>query len=172
MRRSNLQSHTDTNDLVTTRPKATPYEPERNQKTIEKLVDGFARNAVDDIMDCFAEGATYHDVRGIPPSGAIYRGKATIEKLFIEQFRLLGDHTYENPVIMANNHSGFARWTLVLGATEDTRALRFDGSDHFLFDENGLCTAKTAWLKGQQHLARYLFRRRPFLTLREHFKGK
>lgn len=88
--------------------------PQRNRETIERLVDAFARNAIKDIMACFTEDAVYHDVRGGPPGGTIYRGKDAIEQMFSEQIRLLGQHTYENPIILTDSDSGFARWSLVL----------------------------------------------------------
>lgn len=145
--------------------------PQRNRETIERLVDAFARHDIKDMMACFAEDAVYHDVRGGPPSGATYRGKDEIEKAFAEQIRLLGKHTYENPIIMADDNSGFARWSLVLGQRQDRNAPRYDGIDHFLFRKDGLCISKTAWLKGQPGIARHLFMRRPFRSLRALLKG-
>lgn len=148
-----------------------PCCSEQNHQMVSRLVDAFSRNAIEDIMVCFAEDAVYYDVRGGPPSGSTYRGKASIRKAFTEHFRLLGKHTYEDPEIMADDRSGFARWTLVLGDVEDKGAARFDGIDHFIFNEDGLCISKTAWLKGQQYLARHLFMRRPLATLRAQIWG-
>lgn len=144
---------------------------QRNRETIERLVDPFARNAIKDIMACFAEDAVYQDVRGGPPGGTTFRGKDTIEQMFSDQIRLLGQHTYENPIILADDDSGFARWSLVLGRREDRNAPRYDGVDHFLFDKEGLCISKTAWLKAQPSIANRLFTRRPFASLRARLMG-
>jgi ketosteroid isomerase-like protein len=129
--------------------------------TIMKLVEGFAVQDIDTIMDQFAETAVYCDVLGEGARGDEYRGKEAIRAAFVRGFALVGPHTYEKPTVVANGHVCFASWTLVLGDAADPSAPRFEGADHFELDEQARVLLKKAWLKGQPRLARTLINAQP-----------
>ncbi len=136
-------------------------------RTISALVSAFAAQDIDMIMSLFADNATYCDIRGKGIRGGEYFGKASIREAFTRQFRLMGLHTYEAPVIIAKGQTAFASWTLVLGLPEDSRAHRFDGIDFFELDEMAKVTLKKAWLKDQSRLASRLIARNPLQVFRD-----
>lgn len=131
----------------------------RCRRTIMTLVNGFAVQDIDTIMDQFADTAVYCDVSGASACGDEYRGKESIRTVFLRQFEMLGPHTYENPTVVANDRAGFSSWTLVLGDASDPSAARFEGADHFELDEHARVVLKKAWLKGQPRLEQLLMQR-------------
>lgn len=133
----------------------------RCRNTIEQLVDAFAEQDIDSIMELFADDATYCDIRGGGQRGGEYSGKLAIRQAFARQFHLMGRHTFEAPTIIADGRTVFTSWTLVLGSADDPAAARFEGADHFELDEHARVTLKKAWLKGQPRLARKIMMRNP-----------
>jgi SnoaL-like domain len=133
----------------------------RNLETIAALTDGFAHQDIDRIMAHFAEDACYFDIMGRAQHGGEAKGKPAIRSTFLRQFAVMGQHTYADSVAVADIHTGFASWTLILGAPVGTRTQRFAGIDEFWFDEHGKVTVKKAWLKGIPRLALQVVRRNP-----------
>lgn len=139
---------------------------ERNHRTIQGMVDGFAKQDSDGIMALIANDAVYCDILGDAPRGDEYHGKAAIRNAFTRQFAMAGPHTYVGANIMVKGDTAFASWTMVLGDADDHSAPRFEGIDEFLLDAAGQVVLKKAWLKGQPRLRRALMRRNPATVLR------
>lgn len=138
----------------------------RYRRTIQLLVEGYARQDVDGIMSLFADDAVFCDVLGRSVRGDEYHGKAAIRRAVLRQFDLCGRHTYVNPMIMVEGHSAFASWTLVAGDPADPQAARFEGIDEFVLNEDARVTLKKAWLKGQPRLRREMLKRNPSAMVR------
>lgn len=139
---------------------------ERNRRTIQGMVDGFAKQDIDAIMALIADEAVYCDILGDGPRGDEYHGKAAIRDAFTRQFAMAGPHTYVGANIMVEVDTAFASWTMVLGDAGDPAAPRFEGIDEFVLDAAGQIVLKKAWLKGQPRLRRTLMRRNPAAALR------
>ena len=133
----------------------------RNLETIAALTDGFAHQDIDAIMAHFAEDAVYFDTIGRAQHGGEANGKQAIRAAFERQFAIMGRHTYADSVAVADIHTGFASWTLILGESAGTKAQRFAGIDEFWFDARGKVTVKKAWLKGLPRLAFIVIWRNP-----------
>jgi hypothetical protein len=138
----------------------------RYRRTIQLLVDGYAKQDVDGIMSLFADDAVYCDILGSGVRGDEYHGKDAIRCAVVRQFDLGGRHTYVNPRIMVEGRSAFASWTLVAGDPADAEAARFEGIDEFLLNEDAHVTLKKAWLKGQPRLRRHMLMRNPSAAFR------
>jgi len=139
---------------------------QRCHDTISRMVVAFSVQDIETIMNLFADGATYCDVRGEGARGGEYHGKPAIRKAFVRQFQLMGRHTYESSTIVANEQTAFASWTLVLGDENGVEAAKFDGADHFELDGDARVVLKKAWLKGQTRLAKTVLVRNPLQVLR------
>jgi ketosteroid isomerase-like protein len=139
---------------------------ERNRRTIQGMVDGFAKQDIDAIMALIADDAVFCDILGDGPRGDEYHGKAAIRYAFTRQFAMVGPHTYVGANIMVKGDTAFASWTMVLGDAGDPAAPRFEGIDEFVLDSVGQVVLKKAWLKGQPRLRRTLMRRNPAAALR------
>ena len=139
---------------------------ERSRQTIAKLVSAFSTQDIDGIMELFSMEAVYCDIRGHGQRGGEYRGKHAIRHAFARQFRMMGQHTFEAPTIVADGQTAFASWTMVLGQSNDPNAKRFEGADHFELDSEARVTLKKAWLKGQPRLGRNVLLRNPLSIFR------
>ncbi|MBH5321330.1 nuclear transport factor 2 family protein [Aurantiacibacter sediminis] len=137
-----------------------------SRQTIERMIEGFAKQDIDSIMALIADDAVYCDVLGEGPRGDEYHGKEAIRGAFIRQFAMAGPHTYVGASILLNDDAAFASWTMVLGEASDPTAPRFEGIDEFRLNAGGQVTLKKAWLKGQPRLRRLLMRRNPGALLR------
>lgn len=138
----------------------------RCQNTVTKLTEAFIRQDIDAIMEQFAEDSCYCDLRGSGQRGAEYVGKQAIREVFLRQFYLMGDHTFEAPTIIADGRTAFSSWTLVLGDPADPQSPRFEGADHFELDDDAKVTLKKAWLKGQRRLGWQAMLRHPLRALK------
>ena len=139
---------------------------DRNRRTIQGLVGGYATQDIDAIMALFANDAVYCDILGNSVRGDEYHGKAAIRQAVARQFDLSGRHTYVDAKIMVESDVAFASWTMVLGDPGNPKAARFEGIDEFAFDANGQVTMKKAWLKGQPRLRRELLAHNPAALFR------
>ncbi len=119
-----------------------------NHHVIEKMVNGFARQDMEDIMVLFADDAIYQDMSGSGIFGKTMQGKAAIKRHFSFYFKyLMPSHTYEDSVIFAEGNQVCASWTLVLGSRLKTsHQHRVRGCDYFLM-ENGKVKEKSAFIK-------------------------
>lgn len=153
------------------RMRAIAAEPaqERNRRTIQGMVDGFAKQDIDAIMALIADDAVYCDILGKGKSGDEYRGKDAIRNAFARQFELAGAHSYADAKIMVDGDLAFASWTMVIGDPADPLAPRFEGIDEFVFNSAGQIVLKKAWLKGQPRLRRALMLHNPTAVFR-HFR--
>jgi ketosteroid isomerase-like protein len=142
---------------------------ERNRRTIQGMVDGFAKQDIDGIMALMADEAVYCDILGKGRRGDEYRGKDAIRTAFARQFELAGTHSYSEAKIMVDGDLAFASWTMVIGDPADLLAPRFEGIDEFLLNSAGQIVLKKAWLKGQPRLRRSLMLRNPTAVFR-HFR--
>jgi ketosteroid isomerase-like protein len=134
---------------------------ERNRRTIQGLVDGFASQDIEAIMALFADNAVYCDILGMGTRGDEYHGKEAIRHAFTRQFDMNGQHTFVDATIMVEQDIAFASWTMVIGDPLDAKAPRFEGIDEFAIDVNGKVTLKMAWLKGLPRLKRTLLTHNP-----------
>jgi len=141
-------------------------DSQRYRRTIQSLVDGYARQDVDGILSLFADDAVYCDILGSGVRGDEYHGKTAIRRAVVRQFDLGGRHSYVNPRIMVEGHSALASWTLVAGDPADPKAARFEGIDEFILNEDARVTLKKAWLKGQPRLRREVLKRNPAAVVR------
>lgn len=147
----------------------TPDREAINRRTIKRMVDGFMRHDLDEIMRLFADDSVYEDILGSGPRGKVYKGKKRIREAFRRQFALLPEHTYEDPIIIVNGDQAHANWTLVMGdARQPDRQYRVRGCDYFEL-EKGTVTLKSAWLKNHQatRFAVLRLRMRELLTFRK-----
>jgi ketosteroid isomerase-like protein len=141
------------------------WKKERNRRTIQGLVDGFAIQDIEGIMALFAEDAVYCDVLG-KGRGDEYHGKTAIRQAFLRSFDLFGQHTYVDAKILTEGDLAFASWTLLIGDPADPTPARFEGIDEFALDLDGQVTLKKAWLKGQPRLRRTLLAHNPAAAFR------
>lgn len=134
--------------------------------TVRALVAAFGVQDLPTIMAHFAPDAAFCDIQGPGQRGRVHRGRRAIEAAFKRQFDLLGPHTYENATLTANQDFGFAAWTLVLGERAAPSSQRFNGIDHFQFDDQGRVTLKESWLKDHARLRWRTLTCRPLQVLR------
>lgn len=144
---------------------AEPHD-QRNRRTVQRMVDGFARQDIDGIMALIADDAVFCDILGKGTCGDEYRGKDAIRSAFVRQFDLAGRHSYLDPNIMVEGECAFASWTMVIGDPANPEAPKFEGIDEFAFNAEGQITLKKAWLKGQPRLRRALLAHNPAALVR------
>ena len=134
---------------------------DRNRRTIQGLVDGYATQDIDAIMALFADDAVFCQIEGDGVRGDECHGKAAIRQAVARGFDLCGRHTYVDARIMVEGDVAFASWTLLLGDSGDPKAARFEGIDEFALNANGKVTLKKAWLKGLPRMRRELLAHNP-----------
>jgi ketosteroid isomerase-like protein len=142
---------------------------ERNRRTIQGMVDGFAQQDIDGIMALIADDAVYCDILGKGRRGDEYVGKNAIRTAFARQFDLAGTHSYTDAKIVVDGNLAFASWMLVIGDPADPAGPRFEGIDEFVLNAEGQVVLKKAWLKGQPRLRRSLMAHNPTAVFR-HFR--
>ncbi len=133
----------------------------RNRRTVQAMVDRFAKQDIDGIMALISDDAVFCDILGKGARGDEHKGKDAIRKAFVRQFELAGRHSYHSANIVADGDYAFASWTMVIGDSADPLAARFEGIDEFAFNAAGLIILKKAWLKGQSRLRRTLLAHNP-----------
>jgi len=137
-----------------------------NRSVIENMVEGFAQQDIDLIMQQFAENAVYFDMHGAGINGQSYHGKEEIRQVFEHYFSALPIHTYEDAKIVVSGDQVHANWNLVVGNQENKHSLyRTRGSDYFEL-KDGKIMIKNAWIMNIPKLKRAVMkvRIRDFLT--------
>ncbi len=121
-----------------------------NRSVIEQMVDAFSNQDIDSIMNLFSDDAIYHDMVGSGEQGNSYLGKREIKSHFLENFKMLPQHHYEDAIVLVSGNQAHANWTLVIeGRSEASPSLRVRGCDYFELEE-GKVKLKTAWIKNQR----------------------
>jgi hypothetical protein len=117
-------------------------------QVIEKMVNGYATQNLDAIMELFDDNAVYKDLAGRGEFGNTKYGAPAIKRHFAFYFKyMLPSHTYEDTIIVGEGNRICASWTLVLGSDlAPSRQHRVRGCDFFIV-ENGKVIDKNAFLK-------------------------
>jgi len=129
-----------------------------NRRVVEQMVEGFAKQDIELIMQQFADDAVYYDMHGEGINGQPYRGKKAIRGIFERYFSDLPAHTYDDAKIVVSGDQAHANWNLVLGNQEEEGVLyRTRGSDYFEL-RDGKIIAKNAWIMNINKLKREVYK--------------
>jgi len=138
-------------------------------ETVQKFVDGFNTNSLDDVMTFFADDAVYE-----PGDGKTHRGRAAIREVFLPQFsNAFGTMQFvvDDQVIDERARKATIRWVCqhdfstvksfaqrLLFKTLYGRYAGWYGTDTFHFDEHGKIVGKFSYANygARPHLRRDL----------------
>lgn len=116
-----------------------------NMAVLQRISDGFARQDVDAIVDCFTDDGIFDLTQGPDPWGERFQGKAAVRVAVANLFKTLPDVRFTDATRWVCGDRGVSEWTCV-ATTPKGHRLEVRGCDLFTF-RDGKVAKKDSYFK-------------------------